>query len=311
VIYFLPVATVAVIGLGEMGSRIARRLLDAGHDVVVWNRTVAKTEGFPRVAATAADAARDAEVTITMLANPQALREVAGTIEPQAWIEMSTVGPDAVHEIAARFADVPLLDAPVLGSRSEAESGTLHVFVGGPRELYERWQPLLAPLGTVHHVGPLGAGASAKLVANSTLFGAIGVLAEALRLADRLGLSREVTFEVLAATPIAAQSERRRAALEAGDYPPRFPLSLAHKDAELVSAAAPDLRLAEAARSWLADADAASWGQRDYSAVLAWILEVADEQQDQRDDKNDEEPAADREAAYQREEDQQQDKNPE
>jgi 3-hydroxyisobutyrate dehydrogenase-like beta-hydroxyacid dehydrogenase len=276
------VNSVAVIGLGAMGSRIARRLLDAGHDVVVWNRTPAKAEGFPRVAATPADAASDAEVTITMVSNPEALREVTAGIAPQTLIEMSTVGPAAIHELAGR---VPrLLDAPVLGSRSEAEHGTLHVFVGGPRELYDEYEPLLATLGTVHHVGPLGAGASAKLVANSTLFGALGVLAEALRLADRLGLSRDAAFEVLAATPIATQAERRRAAIEAHDYPPRFPLALARKDADLVAGAAPELRLAQAARSWLADADDALWSERDYSALLAWILDVPDEQQDQRDD---------------------------
>lgn len=275
---------VAVIGLGAMGSRIARRLLDAGHDVVVWNRTKGKTEGFPRVAEAPADAAREADVTITMVANPLALREVTDGIEPKTLIEMSTVGPAAIRELAQRIPS--LLDAPVLGSRSEAEQGTLHVFVGGPGELYERYEPLLAALGTVHHVGGLGAGAAAKLVANSTLFGALGVLAEALRLADRLGLSREAAFEVLAATPIAEQAERRRAALEANDYPPRFPLSLARKDADLVTTAAPELRLAQAARSWLADADDASWGERDYSALLAWVLDVPDENEDQRDDEN-------------------------
>lgn len=274
----------AVIGLGAMGSRIARRLLDAGHDVVVWNRTKSKAEGFPRIADTPAEAARDADVTITMVANPEALREVTKGIDPKVLIEMSTVGPAAIHELAKT---VPtLLDAPVLGSGSEAEQGTLHVFVGGPQELVERHMELLATLGTVHHVGPLGAGAAAKLVANSTLFGTLGLLGEALRLADRLGLSREATFEVLATTPIAAQAERRRAALEANGYPPRFPLSLARKDADLVTAAAPELRLAQAGRSWLADADDASWGDRDYSALLAWILDVADQRQDQRDDEN-------------------------
>ena len=275
---------VAVLGLGAMGSRIARRLLDHGHDVVVWNRTSAKAQSFPRVAATAAEAADEAEVTITMLANPQALRDVTQNIKTETLIEMSTVGPAAIHELAERIPN--LLDAPVLGSRSEAEQGTLHVFVGGADELYEQYEPLLATLGTVHHVGPLGAGASAKLVANSTLFGSLGVLGEALKLADRLGLSREAAFEVLAATPIAAQAERRRAALEADDYPPRFPLSLARKDADLVTEAAPELRLAQAARSWLAEADAASWGERDYAALLAWILDVADESQDQRDDED-------------------------
>jgi len=278
------VADVAVIGLGAMGSRVARRLLDAGHDVVVWNRTKAKAEGFPRIADTPAEAAREAEVTITMVANPQALREVTKGIEPKVLIEMSTVGPDAIHELAKT---VPtMLDAPVLGSRSEVEQGTLHVFVGGRRELFEQHEPLLATLGSVHHVGELGAGASAKLVANSTLFGTIAMLGEALRLADRFGLSRDATFEVLATTALAQPAERRRPALEANDYPPRFPLSLARKDADLVTAAAPELRLAQAGRSWLADADDASWGDRDYSALLAWILGVADEGQDQRDDEN-------------------------
>jgi 3-hydroxyisobutyrate dehydrogenase-like beta-hydroxyacid dehydrogenase len=290
-----------------MGSRIARRLLDAGHDVVVWNRTREKAEGFPQVAAGPADAARDTDVTITMLTNAEALREVSAGISPPVLIEMSTVGPDTVRELAERLT---VIDAPVLGSRSEAEAGTLHVFVGATPEQYAQWSPLLSALGTTHHVGPLGAGASAKLVANSTLFGTIGVLGEALRLADSLGLSRHTAFEVLAATPLSAQAERRRDAIEAHDYPPRFALSLARKDAELVSAAAPGLRIAQAARSWLADADDAGWGERDYSAVVAWLLDVADQQQDQRDDQDDEEPVADGKSADQREDDQQQHEYP-
>jgi len=264
---------VAVLGLGAMGSRIARRLLDAGHDVVVWNRTPEKAAGFPDVAGNAAVAAADAEVTLTVLTNPEAVREVTDDIAPRALIEMSTVGPAAIEELASRFPELDLLDAPVLGSRSEAESGTLHVFVGGPDEVYERFAPLLLALGTVHHVGDLGAGAAAKLVANSTLFGTIGMLGEALELADALGLTRETAFEVLAATAIAPAAERRRAAIESGDYPPRFPLALARKDADLIAATGVPLRVAEAARSWLAEADDASWGQRDYSAVVAWILD--------------------------------------
>jgi 3-hydroxyisobutyrate dehydrogenase-like beta-hydroxyacid dehydrogenase len=298
---------IAVLGLGAMGSRIARRLLDAGHDVVVWNRTAAKAEGFPEIATSPAAAADEAAAVITMLANPQALREVTRDIAPRTLIEMSTVGPAAIHELAASLpAETDLLDAPVLGSRTEAEAGTLQIFVGATPELYAKWAPLLEPLGTPHHVGGLGAGAAAKLVANSTLFGTLALLGEALRLAERLGLSREIAFEILATTPIAAQAERRREALETNEFPPRFPLSLAHKDAELVVAAAADLRLAQAARSWLADADQASWGERDYSALLAWILDSSNEEQDQRDDENDEQPVVDRKSAYEREDDQQQ-----
>jgi 3-hydroxyisobutyrate dehydrogenase-like beta-hydroxyacid dehydrogenase len=283
------VSVVAVVGLGAMGSRVARRLLEGGHDLVVWNRTAEKAaplvEAGASIAATPAEAARRAEAVLTMVADPAALREVtegedgvaAGAEEGTTVVEMSTVGPDAVHRLASVLgAGVGLLDAPVLGSRSEAESGTLKVFVGGPEELFARSMPLLSLLGSPLHVGPLGSGAAAKLVANTTLVGTIGVLGEALALAEGLGIPREQAFEVLAVTPLAAQAERRRQSVESGEYPARFALYLARKDAELVVAAARqagvDLRLTEAARTWLAEAEEAGWGDRDYSAVLARIL---------------------------------------
>jgi 3-hydroxyisobutyrate dehydrogenase-like beta-hydroxyacid dehydrogenase len=283
------VSVVAVVGLGAMGSRIARRLLEAGHDLVAWNRTAEKAQPLVEAgavaAATPAEAAARAEVVLTMVADPAALRDVtegedgvaAGVGEGATVIEMSTVGPDAVRRLGSVLGEqAGLLDAPVLGSRSEAEEGTLKVFVGGPPELVARWTPLLSVLGSPLHVGPLGSGAAAKLVANTTLVGTIGVLGEALALAEGLGLPREKAFEVLAATPLAAQAERRRESIESGEYPPRFALYLARKDAELVVAAAReagvDLRLTEAARAWLADAEEAGLGDRDYSAVLARIL---------------------------------------
>ena len=281
-------SAVAVVGLGGMGSRIARRLLDAGHDVVVWNRTPEKADELvargAAQAATPAEATGRAEAVITMVADPAALRAVvegpdgiaAGADGDTTVIEMSTVGPKAVAELATKLPPgTGLLDAPVLGSLSEAESGSLAVFVGGPEELVGRWTPLLGALGSPIHVGPLGTGAAAKLVANTTLFGTLSVLGEALALADGLGLSREAAFAVLASTPLAAQAERRRPALESGEYPLRFALSLALKDASLIleagEAAGVDLRLVDAARRWIAEADEAGWGDRDYSALLAWI----------------------------------------
>jgi 3-hydroxyisobutyrate dehydrogenase/2-hydroxy-3-oxopropionate reductase len=167
------------------------------------------------------------------------------------------------------------LDAPVLGSLPEAETGTLKIFAGGPAALVERWTPLLSALGSVLHVGAVGAGTAAKLVANSTLFGVLGVLGEALALGDGLGLEREAAFEVLALTPVARQAERRRPAVESGDYPTRFTLTLALKDVDLILEAAAEsgteLRIAAAARDWLRDAEAAGLGDADYSAVLARI----------------------------------------
>jgi 3-hydroxyisobutyrate dehydrogenase/2-hydroxy-3-oxopropionate reductase len=274
------VARVAVVGLGAMGSRVARRLLAAGHDLTVWNRTRASAEAFGApVAATPADAARRAETVITMVADPPALEAVtegpdgiaAGADEETTVIEMSTVGPAAVERLSSLL-PAQLLDAPVLGSVGEAEAGTLTIFVGGDAGVFARQRRLLETLGTPIHVGRTGSGAAAKLVANSTLFGVIGVLGEALALAQALGLSRDTAFEVLATTPLAAQAERRRPALESGEFPPRFPLRLARKDADLIAEQGLDLRLTEAARSWLAEAGD---GDRDYSAVLLRILEAA------------------------------------
>ena len=280
-------STVAVVGLGAMGSRVAQRLLDAGHTLVVWNRTAARAEEIVGavVASSPADAASRAEAVIAMVADAAALQAVtegtngiaAGVGEGTTVIEMSTVGPAAIVRLAAALPEGRLLDAPVLGSLTEAEAGSLRIFVGGPEPLVEEWTPLLSVLGSPLHVGPLGAGAAAKLVANTTLFGTLGVLGEALALAEGLGLDRDTAFEILASTPLAAQAERRRTSVESEEYPPRFSLSLARKDAELIAEAAAaagvNLRLAQATRRWLREADEAGLGDSDYSAVLARILE--------------------------------------
>jgi 3-hydroxyisobutyrate dehydrogenase-like beta-hydroxyacid dehydrogenase len=284
-------STVAVVGLGRMGSRIARRLLDAGYAVIVWNRTPAKAEELAahgaEPVAMPVDAARRADAVVTMLADAAALQAVtegtdgiaAGVDDATTVIEMSTVGPPAISRLANALPAGRLLDAPVLGSLPEAEAGKLRIFVGGPDELVAEWTPLLSALGSPLHVGPLGAGAAAKLVANTTLLGTLGVLGEALALADGLGLSRATAFEILASTPLAAQAERRRPSVESGEYPLRFSLSLARKDADLIAEAAAaggvDLRLLEAVRSWLRDAEEAGLGDADYSAVLARIAGTA------------------------------------
>ncbi len=167
---------VAVVGLGAMGSRIAGRLIAAGNEVVVWNRDNSKTVPLTQSGATAAEtpaaAARRADVVITMVSNPAALRAVtegqdgvvAGAEDGTAIVQMSTVGPAPVQQLASALpSGVGLLDAPVLGSIAEAEAGTLHIFVGGDDEAVERWGPLLSTLGQVHYVGPVGAGSAAKL----------------------------------------------------------------------------------------------------------------------------------------------------
>ena len=282
--------SVGVVGLGAMGGRIALRLAEAGHELVVWNRDHAKAAPLLEVGATEArspaDVTQQVAAVIVMVRDPQALQDVtegpagiaAGATSVTTVVQMTTVEPAAIARLESLLPPgTGLLDAPVLGSLAEAEAGTLRIFAGGSPALVERWKPLLSELGSVVPVGELGAATAAKLVANSTLFGTLGVLAEALSLADALGLPRTVAFDVLATTPIAAQAERRRESIETGEYPTRFALSLARKDADLIAAAAAgagvDLRLAAAARTWLVDAERDGAGELDYSAMIARVLD--------------------------------------
>jgi 3-hydroxyisobutyrate dehydrogenase/2-hydroxy-3-oxopropionate reductase len=280
---------VAVVGLGEMGSRIAARLLGAGHEVMVWNRSRQRVTPIVEKGATAvatpAEAARAAEIVITMVADPSALQAVtegpdgvvAGVHPGLTVVQMSTVGPTATSRLARALGSrAALLDAPVLGSKAEAESGSLVIFAAGDPSLVDRLDPILKALGSVIRVGGLGAGSAAKLVANATLFNSVCALGEALALARAVGLSDDAAYEVLAATPLAAQAQRRRPAIEAGDFPRRFSLALAAKDAGLIHDAARDhsvrMPLADASRKWLTLAAEAGLGDRDYTAVLAEIL---------------------------------------
>ena len=276
----------AFLGLGLMGTPMALRLLEAGHEVTVWNRTPAKAEALvDRGAATAAspaDAVAGVEAVITMLADPQALEKVlfaddgvAGALSPGQWlIDMSTVGPDTIGSVRSRLPQhVTLVDAPVRGSVPEASAGRLAIFVGATPADFAQVEPLLAPLGSPHHVGGPGAGAAAKLVANLILGVTITALGEALALGDSLGLERGTVLDVLAETPIGPTVRAKRPNIEGASYPPSFKLRHAFKDLRLASEtlAGPRLELTTAARDWLEQAAVDGAADLDISAVVATI----------------------------------------
>jgi 3-hydroxyisobutyrate dehydrogenase/2-hydroxy-3-oxopropionate reductase len=267
---------------------MASRLIAAGHDLTVWNRSAEKAKPLldlgAKLADTPAAAAREAEAAITMLADPEALKEVVlgpngvaeGLPEGATLIEMSTVGPDAIRELATQLRPrIHLIDAPVLGSVAQAEEGELKIFVGASPDEFARWVKVLGAMGTPFHLGPLGSGASMKLVANSTLGALMTALGEALALADRLGLDQQDVFDVLVGSPIGITARSKRNNVTSGRYPPNFKLRLAVKDMDLVHDTATrlglQLRVAEAARSWFKDAEAKGLGELDYSAVVALI----------------------------------------
>jgi 3-hydroxyisobutyrate dehydrogenase-like beta-hydroxyacid dehydrogenase len=280
---------IAFLGLGQMGTPMATRLLAAGHELTVWNRTIKRAEPLRQagatVAATPAEAGRTAEVAITMVTDPEALERVvfgpdglAEALGPgRLLLEMSTVGPDEVRSIAERLPDgVDVVDAPVAGSVPQATEGELKVLAGGSDVAFERARPILETFGSVRHVGGPGAGAAMKLVVNSTLGAAITAVGEAVALADALGLDRGTTLDVLSGSQLGPTVSSKRESIQTGAYPPRFKLSLAAKDLRLVADAAAstgrDLPVATAARTWLERALAAGAGDLDYSAVVATIV---------------------------------------
>lgn len=231
---------IAFLGLGHMGTPMAQRLVEAGRDVVVWNRTRERAGPLAaagaQVADTPAAAATGAELVITMLSDPPAVESVlfgpdgaTARMRPGAClVEMSTIGPDAVHRIAARLpAGVGLVDAPVGGSVRQAEGRQLRVFAGGAPADLDRVEPVLSQLGVVVRCGGMGSGAAVKLVANTALVAGMALLGETMSLASSLGVPRELALEVLGPGPLGGVLQR---ASRAGGH---FTVELAAKDLAL------------------------------------------------------------------------------
>lgn len=282
-------AKIGFLGLGEMGTPMARRLLQAGHDVVVWNRRAERTAPLAKegaaVAPSPAKAAAGRDFVITMLATPEALEQVlfgaeglAPALSPgQILIDMSTVGPDEVRSAAARLPKgASLVDAPVRGSVPQATTGRLDIFVGAADQDYERVRPILETLGSVRHTGGPGSGAAMKLVANLALGAAIVTLGEALSLGESLELQRNILLDVLADSPIGPIVKAKRANVESGQFAPSFKLRHAAKDLRLVTETATargrDLKQARANRAWLDEAAERGAADLDFSAVVATIV---------------------------------------
>jgi 3-hydroxyisobutyrate dehydrogenase-like beta-hydroxyacid dehydrogenase len=200
---------VAVLGTGKMGGAIARRLKTGGFEVSVWDRNKSKAEALDvgRVAESPAEAVRDAEVAISMVTGPQAVREVyfgkAGVFETAAGkvlVEMSTTGPAIGQELAAAATQkgAKLIQAPVMGSVPAVDSGTLIILASAERvDDLEAVRPVLQRLGEVRYVGGIGSAPALKLVANSMLAIVSAAASELMAAGTRYGLDPARIFSVL------------------------------------------------------------------------------------------------------------------
>jgi 3-hydroxyisobutyrate dehydrogenase len=237
---------VAVLGLGAMGTALAGRAVDRGHEVVGWNRTP-RSFDVP-TAPTAVEAVSGADIVLVVVADGSAVdalcsEQLLGSLAPQAVLAIvSTVAPETVQGIA--YARV--VDAPVVGAPQAVASGTARFLVGGSDGDVATLAPLLADLGAGHvHCGPLGAGAVMKIGSNLQLVAGVAALAEAVATARGHGISDDVIRETYADSPLVSPASRLRlgAVLDPA-HPGWFGPALASKDLGLAAdlAAAADLR---------------------------------------------------------------------
>ncbi|OON77285.1 NAD(P)-dependent oxidoreductase [Streptomyces tsukubensis] len=243
---------VAVLGTGIMGSGMARSILRAGLPVRVWNRTAAKAEPLAAdgatVTATAEEAVRGADIVLTMLNDTASVEAAMSAARAelhtdQVWLQSTTVGPDGTAVLARRAEEwgPVLLDAPVSGTRSPAEQGRLTVFVSGPESARAGVEPVLDAIGqrTLWVGKEPGAASRLKLVANTWVVNLVNSIAEALNLAEGIGVDPRAFLDAVSGGPLdTPYLHAKSEAVLSGDLTADFALSTALKDVDLIQAAA-------------------------------------------------------------------------
>jgi 3-hydroxyisobutyrate dehydrogenase len=272
---------IGFIGLGAMGGPMAANLQRAGHELTV--NDLRKVEGFPRWAQSAAEAAAGCEVLFTSLPGPAEVEATAASVRGAlsrgaAWFDLSTNAPDVVRRIHAEMAksQVHFLDAPVSGGPKGAQSGKLAIWVGGEREAYEKFLPILRSIGDQPlYVGAIGAGSVAKLAHNCASFSVQAALAEIFTLGVKAGVEPVALLKALrqGATGRKRTFDRLPEHWLPGRFDPAdFTVRLAHKDATLALQMARDfgvpMRIGEIALGELAACIERGWAERDSRVAM-------------------------------------------
>jgi 3-hydroxyisobutyrate dehydrogenase len=257
----MSIKTVAIIGLGAMGARLAHNLLNAGYSVTVYNRTAEKAQPLVDAGATFATtpraAAEQSDVVISMVTDDEGSRQVwlasetgaiLGLTPDKIAIEMSTLSVNWVRELNAAIvqSSTGFLDAPVIGSRPQAEAGKLIALVGGQTETLAQVQSILTAAGvaTTHHIGSVGQGMTMKLAVNA-LFGIqVAALAELLGMSSKDGISSEKAMECLGNLPVLSLAAKGAGSLMVSqNHAPLFPINLVEKDFRYVNQTAQSLEV--------------------------------------------------------------------
>lgn len=284
----MKVTNVTFMGLGLMGSGMAHRLLGAGYSLTVFNRSAEKARPLvdlgARLANTPAEAAADAHVIFSMLADDDASRKVwlgresalGAAPTGSILVECSTVTPGWIDELdrAARGRNLELVDAPVTGSKTHAAGGQLLFLAGGSPEALERIRPVLEAMSRgIVHLGPIGSGARLKLINNFVCGVQAASLAEALNLIERSGLNVQQALQILAeGAPGSPLFKMLSGRMLEHAYEPHFALQLMAKDLRYASQEAKrlaqNLATAAAALTVFENAIAGGYGEKDMSSVI-------------------------------------------
>jgi 3-hydroxyisobutyrate dehydrogenase-like beta-hydroxyacid dehydrogenase len=279
------------LGLGIMGSAMAKNLLKAGFQVTVWNRSLDKTTELAalgaKVAATPAEVTASCPISFAMLADPAAAEAVcfapdgalAGIGGGRGYVDMSTVDAATARKIGAAIAQKGgrFLEAPVSGSKKPAEDGTLIILAAGNRALFDQALPGLEKMGKkCLFLGELGQGAQMKLVVNMVMGGMMTIFCEGLSLAAKAGLEAADLLEVIDSGAIASPMFKMKGAqIGQGAYSAAFPLKHMQKDLRLALALGDTLGqplfAAAAANESFKKAKALGLSDQDFCAVYQAI----------------------------------------
>lgn len=290
-------ATLGWVGLGAMGSRLARRLLAAGHEVVGWNRTPDKARDLAgaglRLAGSPRAVAEAAEATFSMVTDDAALRAVAlgpdgivAGLRPEAiFVEMSTVGPAVARELGAAVAarGATMLDVPVSGSTITVERGEASFQVGGDPAALTRAEPWLRAMGSggITHVGEVGLAKTMKVATNLGLAVQMLAFSEAVLLAEKSGIAREAAVEALLKSVVASPMVKYRGPFVLGRMPRAawFPVPMAQKDLQLAldqaHAVGVPLPTTALAQQWLTMARGLGLAGYDFAVVFDVVARLA------------------------------------
>lgn len=286
---------VAFIGLGTMGVGMALNILNAGHELTVYNRTTGKEKGLinkgAKQASTPKDAAKETEIIVTCVSDTPDVEEIIlgengiiySACKGSIVIDMSTISPAATRHISDELKGrgIKMLDAPVSGGPEGAKNGTLAIMVGGTEEDFNKALPILQVMGkTVTHVGPIGAGQTTKAINQIIISGTYLSVSEGLTLGIKAGLDMEKVIQAISGGAAGSWVLHNRGMnVVKNEYPVGFRVSLHHKDLKIALDTARDLGVTMPATALVAQIEngliAQDFGNDDVSSIGRTIRELS------------------------------------